>query len=157
MILDTQGNLGRYAALFRGFDPARLFAWLETCGDLEAGTRVDFAGEQVFAAVNKLDTVPTGNARWETHREYVDLQYIVDGGETIEWAPATALSADGDYDAPRDVQFYGPSAAHVTLPMVPGKFVFLWPADAHKPGVADGAHGFVHKIVVKVHISLLVV
>ncbi len=157
MILDTQSNLGRYAALFRGFDPARLFAWLETCGDLEAGTRVDFAGERVFASVNKLDTVPAGASRWETHREYVDLQYILDGGEIIGWAPARTLLVDGDYDIARDVQFYRPSSAHMALPMVPGKFVFLWPADAHKPGVADGVHGFVRKVVVKVHRSLLVV
>lgn len=157
MILDTQDNLGRYAALFRGFDPARLFAWLGTCGALDVGTRVEFAGEKVFATVNKLDTLPTGAARWETHREYIDLQYIVDGGEIIEWVPARELSIDGDYDTARDVQFYRLAAAHVALPMLPGKFVFLWPADAHKPGVADGGHAFVHKVVVKVHRSLMVV
>ncbi len=156
MILDTHDNLGRYTSLFRGVDPQGLFTWLKTCRDLPPDTRYEFAGDKLFATTLRLETVKREAARWETHREYVDLQYMIGGGEVIDWAPAAKLSADGDYDSVKDVQFYATTPADVALPMFEGVFVFFFPADAHRPMISNGSNHFVHKTVVKIHKSLLV-
>ena len=65
--------------------------------------------------------------------------------------------AERVYDGAADLQFYAEAAADILLPMQEGMFAFLSPADAHKPSVADGRNGFVHKVVVKIHKSLLVI
>lgn len=156
MILDTHDRLPSHAPLFRGVEPARLFDWLRACGDAEPGTKVEFDGDRLFARVLRQDTGSRDAFRWETHREYVDLQYIVEGGEIIEWAPAGVLTPDGDYNAATDFQFYAPVPAPVSLAMTPGLFVFLFPSDAHKPLVSNGRDAFVKKAIAKIHRSLLV-
>lgn len=155
MILDTHDKLAAYATLFRGADPAPLFDWLRTCLDVTPGTKVEFAGDKLFARALRQDTGSSDQFRWETHRDYVDLQYIVDGGETIEWAPAAALTADEAYNPATDFQFYAPAEARVSLAMSGGLFVFLFPSDAHKPLVSNGRDAFVHKAIGKIHRSLL--
>jgi YhcH/YjgK/YiaL family protein len=157
MILDTHDNLLHYAGLFRDVDPQPLFQWLQTCRDVPLGEKIEFAGDKLFAKTMRLDTGAREAFKWETHREYIDLQYIVGGGEVIEWAPAAKLVPDGAYDPKTDFQFYAPAAADALLPMTDGLFVFLFPADGHKPLVANGADRHVHKIIAKIHRSLLVI
>ena len=157
MILDTHDNLHRYAPLFRDVDPAPLFAWLRTCRDVEPGTKVEFAGDKLFARMLRQDTGARDAFKWETHREYVDLQYILGGGEIIEWAPAAKLPADVSYDEKTDFQFYASAPADALLTMKDGLFTFLFPADGHKPLVSDGSNRHVHKVIAKIHKSLLVI
>jgi biofilm protein TabA len=157
MILDTHDHLHRYAGLFRGVDPQSLFDWLKTCRDVPLGEKVEFAGDKLFAKTMRLDTGARDAFKWETHREYIDLQYILGGGEVIEWAPAAKLVADVAYDEKTDFQFYAPAEADALLRMQDGLFTFLFPADGHKPLVADGANRHIHKAIAKIHKSLLVI
>jgi biofilm protein TabA len=157
MILDTHDNLPRYAGLFRGVDPQPLFDWLKICRDAPLGEKVEFAGDKLFAKTMRLDTGARDAFKWETHREYIDLQYILGGGEVIEWAPAAKLVADVAYDEKTDFQFYAPAEADALLRMQDGLFTFLFPADGHKPLVADGANRHIHKAIAKIHKSLLVI
>lgn len=155
MILDTHDKLPAYSTLFRGTDPAPLFDWLLKCHDVEPGTKVEFDGDKLFARMLRQDTGARDQFRWETHRDYVDLQYIIGGGEIIEWAPAASMKDDAPYDPATDFQFYAPAAAPVSLSMAAGLFVFLFPSDAHKPLVSNGRDAFVHKVIAKIHRSLL--
>ena len=157
MILDTHDNLYRYAGIFRDVDPQPLFDWLIACRDVPPGQKTDFAGDKLFAKTLRQDTGARDDFKWETHREYIDLQYILGGGEIIEWAPAAKLTADVAYDEKTDFQFYAPAAADESLVMSDGLFVFLFPTDGHKPLVADGTNRFVHKVIAKIHKSLLLV
>lgn len=157
MILDTHDNLHRYAGIFRDVDPQPLFDWLRICRDVPLGEKVEFAGDKLFAKTMRLDTGARDAFKWETHREYIDLQYILGGGEVIEWAPAAKLVADVAYDEKTDFQFYAPAEADALLRMQDGLFTFLFPADGHKPLVADGANRHIHKAIAKIHKSLLVI
>lgn len=153
MILDDSKNLREYAPLFCGVDPAPLFDWLAGCADVAAGTAAEFSGNKLVA---KMLDLQTGNSsRWETHRDHVDLQYIIAGGEIIGWRPATGLVPVGAYSDSSDVQFYAdaPSAADIRLSK--GLFVFFFPGDGHKPCLSDSEHSHVLKVVVKIHRSLL--
>lgn len=157
MILDTHNDLTRYSGIFRGVDPEPLFAWLRNCRDVPLGEKVEFAGDKLFAKTLRLDTGSRNSFKWETHREYIDLQYIVGGGEIIEWAPAAKLAADGAYDVSTDFQFYSESDPDASLSMKDGLFVFLLPTDGHKPLVSNGVDRHVHKAIAKIHRSLLTI
>lgn len=157
MIIDTHDHLARYGALFRDVDPEGLFSWLKMCRDIPSGQKVEFCGEKLFVKTLRHDTAERGALRWESHREYVDLHYIVGGSEVVEWAPVAKLVPDGSYDAGEDVQFYGEAAADMAPLMVDGLFAFLFPEDGHKPLVANGKDRFVQKAVAKIHRSLLLI
>ena len=65
--------------------------------------------------------------------------------------------ADGAYDEKTDFQFYAPAGADALLSMQDGLFTFLFPSDGHKPLVSDGNNRQIHKVVAKIHKSLLLV
>ena len=155
MILDTHTNLPQYAPLFTGLDPAPVFDWLANSREIEPGTKVEFYGDKVFARVLRPGTGGREDFRWEAHREYIDLQYILGGGEVIEWTPAESLVAEGAYEVATDFQYYAPASADALLTMHDGLFTFLFPQDGHKPLVSDGKNKEVHKVVVKIHRSML--
>ena len=56
--------------------------------------RVEIDGDRVFALVQRYETVMTDAPRFEYHRKYIDIQYIVSGEEVIGWVPCRT---DGYY------------------------------------------------------------
>ncbi len=98
-------------------------------------------------------TRPQEACRLETHRRYIDVQYVVRGRELMGYAPAMLLKPEGPYDAERDVQFHQGRADFLLLQQ--GMFAVMLPSDAHMPGVAvDGQPAAVKKIVVKAAVAL---
>jgi YhcH/YjgK/YiaL family protein len=112
-------------------------------------------GESMFANVMEYETVLRPQARYESHRKYIDLQYTISGGELIEWSLASTLQADGGYDEAKDLQFYIPSNSRSVMHMLPNHFGIFFPQDAHMPKLHDGAEKSVYKLVIKIHRSLL--
>ena len=105
------------------------------------------AGDDVFALVQRYTTKPADAGRWEAHRKYIDLQCVFDGIEQIGYAPLDTLTAE-PYDAERDLAWLSGQGEFVT--MRAGRFMLLWPEDAHMPGIAVGPPGPVLKVVVKI-------
>jgi len=121
--------------------------WLaspETAG-LAPGT-YELRGRDLYAIVAEYETRPPGACRLETHRRYIDVQYVARGRELMGYAPVAALEPDGPYDEARDVRFHRGHADFVLLRQ--GMFAVMLPGDAHMPGVAvAGDQGRVKKIV----------
>jgi YhcH/YjgK/YiaL family protein len=82
----------------------------------------------------------------ESHRRYIDIQYVVDGVEQIGWKPTEGLAVASEYDPERDIMFYHDvPTTWLTIPS--GHFAIFFPADAHAP---LGGTGPVHKVVAKI-------
>jgi YhcH/YjgK/YiaL family protein len=114
----------------------------------------ELRGRSLYAIVDEYMTRPQHACRLETHRRYVDIQYVVSGRELMGYAPAVFLDPDGAYDEGRDVQFHQGHADFLLLQE--GMFAVMLPGDAHMPGVAiDGQAGPVKKIVIKAAVGLL--
>lgn len=108
-------------------------------------------GERVFANVQSYRTAPqTEKSRFEAHRKYIDVQYIVSGIEKIKWAPLPSLKeVEEQYSKGGDIAFYtGASKADFVL--TAGAFLLLFPQDAHMPGLSAEKDAFVRKIVFKI-------
>lgn len=108
-----------------------------------------------WVKVLEYRTLPRRQCRFETHAEHVDLQYIIRGGELIDWASRARLVPAGPFDEAGDVQFYRPRPASTVLGLLPRHFAIFFPADAHRPQVLDGQHDSVFKVVVKIRLDLL--
>jgi YhcH/YjgK/YiaL family protein len=101
-----------------------------------AAGRYDIDGCNLYTIVNEYTTKPKLRGKWEAHRRYIDLQYIIRGTERIGYGPITRMKP-GPYDPEKDCLFLEGTGDFLTLRE--GDFMVLWPGDAHMPGIeADG-------------------
>ena len=126
-------------------------AWLaETdLASLEPG-RHEIAGDEVFANVMAIETMPTQDKQFEAHRRYHDIHCVIEGAELIEIAPVEDCTALQDFDEEADFCLYEGPEQVSRLILRPGDICLTPPSDAHKPGCAVGAPAPLRKLVVKV-------
>jgi len=150
MILDTLENSARYADLHPAFKEA--FAFMEKAAkeDLAVG-RYELDGDNLFALVQAYETKPESEAKWEAHKKYIDIQFVVSGSEIIGWDSINNLPTGETYSEEKDCYVYQAPAA-TNLIVETGTFAILYPEDLHSPGVAYKASAPVKKVVVKVKI-----
>lgn len=152
MIFDQLEHLQQYGALPQNILRAIDYLSKTDFNKVEDGKHV-LDGERLFAMVQSYKTHPLAEARWEAHRCYIDVQYLVSGNERMGhllWRPSLAVAEP--YDASRDVIFFkGPGNI---LRMQAGDVAIFLPHDIHAPGVAvNDVPADVRKIVVKCRID----
>ncbi len=158
MIFDTKSTAKNHPYLRKSSVIREALEWAEKIGpDRDEGT-YELRGEDMFAIVQFRRSEPRETRKLaETHREYVDLQYCIDGGEIIDCYPAEGLTANGDYNEENDFQlFERPQAARTELVMRPERFALLFPDDAHVPMVHDGENDKTAMVVFKIKLQLLI-
>lgn len=150
MIVDKISNLSLYRGLSDGIDSAIDYLEKLDTGSLKPGdTEID--GERLYMMCQEYDTKPVSEGRWETHRRYIDIQYVVEGTETIVYNNPEHLTESEPYDKRTDKTRYTGDGMPVTLRA--GQFLIAFPDDAHKACVhaEEGSH-HVLKAVMKIHI-----
>jgi len=151
MILDNLNQWRTYAGLSPRFE--RAFAFLQQATDLTPVGRQAIDGDDVFAFVQRHDTKPVLGRVYESHRKYIDIQYIQRGREVMYWAPLALLTnVTMPFDAEKDAALYGPVPQGVPLPVTAGQFAIFFPEDGHIPSCAWDEPAEVLKIVVKVKV-----
>ncbi|MCW3088467.1 MAG: glucuronyl hydrolase, partial [Sediminibacterium sp.] len=105
-------------------------------------------GENVFASITEDPSKDFEKTNWESHRKYIDLQYIVTGEEVIGVFPVSQATVTKEYDEKKDVANY--AAYGVMHPSVPGTFFLFFPSDAHRPNITPGGNKAVKKLVIKI-------
>ena len=147
MIIERLGNPAATAHLAprirRGLD------WLRS-SDLQAlpDGRHEIDGDRLFALVQEYTTRGASDCRWEAHRTYTDIQYVVRGAERMGYTNIAHAKETDPYDAPSDVAFFEAGADYVTVHA--GMFTIFTPEDVHAPCGAVGKPAVVRKIVLKV-------
>lgn len=106
--------------------------------------------DSTFAKV-QIDSTRT-SMNYEDHHKKIDLFYIVEGSELINVCKPSSLAGLVDpYNPAKDVEHYSSSSDYKPVVLTPGKYVILFPSDAHQPMLApDGLPAPIHKIVVKI-------
>lgn len=152
MIIDTIGNSRRYRFL-----PALLAQGLKIASrikaDTPAGVKSYPSGIKVM--INDLLTRETDDHLFESHRKYIDIQYLLKGSEIIRWKPVRGLRVASRYSRKKDIALYSYAGKSVSLVMEKGVFAIFFPEDAHQPGLALARPCRVKKVVVKVPASCL--
>lgn len=115
--------------------------------------RYDIDGNNLYAPVSEYITKNDTAARYEAHRNYIDIQYVVSGRELIGIAPLSDIKDIlVPYDAATDVEFMTVSQIK-NVPATSDRFFIFFPDDIHRPGLKDGVNSPVRKVVVKVKID----
>jgi biofilm protein TabA len=115
--------------------------------------RYDIDGDNLYAPVSEYITKNEEDARYEAHRKYIDIQYVISGKELIGVSPLSLQKEILEpYDATKDVVFLTVTQG-VNFSATPDRFFIFFPGDAHRPGLKDGENSQVRKVVVKVKIE----
>jgi len=146
MICDHINNSSIYEALHPAFQ--RAFEYLKTVrvDNLPVG-RLELDGDRVFAFSSSYETLPVDQRKIESHRDYLDIQYVVSGTEAIGYARVKDLEVSEPYTP--DVEFYN-TTEDTLIPAKAGTFMIFYPDDAHRPGCIWKTPSQVTKVVVKI-------
>jgi len=149
MILDILENSSRYLPLNKGFIKAFEFLNRPDIETLETGKH-EIDGENVFAIVAREQGREKELAQLEIHKNYIDIQFVISGTDTMGWRNLSSCSEPADqYNPEYDLQFYK-DQPHAWLATVEGSYAIFFPEDAHMPLISDD---FIHKVIVKVAVN----
>jgi YhcH/YjgK/YiaL family protein len=127
----------------------KAFAFLKN-HDLKnlAPGRYEIDGDNVYAMITDNPTKPLDSVKWESHRNYIDLQSVINGEEKIGISPISKLTVTMPYDASKDIINYSGEGKFYLAQ--PGTFFLFFPSDAHRPTVATGSNKPDKKVVIKI-------
>lgn len=147
MIYDKLENIRTYKGLSPAWDAAINAIFDHIFADKPEGKYV-LQGEQFYYSVQNAAYIRHG--QWEAHRKYIDIQFSLTGDEICRCAAVTDLHDWQAYDAARDILFSGDTDSGVSIPLLKGWFIALFPQDAHMPCVPAGDAESGCKVVFKV-------
>lgn len=151
MILDTLRQWRQYNAISPRFEKA--FAFLLQVTDQTTVGRHEIDGDDIFAFVQQHGTKPVVERQYESHRKYIDVQYVQRGREVMYWAPLPLLTnVTMPFDAEKDAALYGLIPDGIPVPVRAGQFAIFFPEDGHIPSCAWDQPAEVLKVVVKVRV-----
>lgn len=149
MIVDDIKNIQKYSNLNIPMNKIVEFIEYYNKAHLE-DRRYDILGDDLFAIVQSYKTIAHDEGKWESHKDYMDLQYIDRGTEVMYWALADELVVTEDHTPERDILFYEKAPHKASVLLEKGMFVLLLTHDAHMPCCEFDKQEKVRKIVFKI-------
>ena len=105
-------------------------------------------GDNVYAIVTEAPTKDYDKTAFESHRKYIDLQYVISGEEKIGVSPVADVKVTEPYNQEKDVAHY--SGDGKIYDARPGTFFLFFPGTAHRPNITTGGNKADKKIVIKI-------
>jgi YhcH/YjgK/YiaL family protein len=146
MILDTIENYQLYKAINERI--AKGFDFLRTT-DLDAipSGKHDIDGDTIFALVQEYQTKPLNECKLESHKKYIDIQYVIRGEEMMGVTTQNNQKII-EVNEEKDYTFYEGTTSLVRVSK--GMFTIFFPDDLHQPCVQTESAAEVKKVVIKV-------
>lgn len=154
MIIDNLKNCGLYYGAHKRFEAAFDFIKKAEEENLEIG-KYEIDGKNLYAIVQEYTAKLPEDAKFETHKNYIDIQYIISGKEKMEMMDIEKATPKTDYNPEKDVTFYENTDCTTVGFFADGEYGIYFPNDVHRPGMAIDVENreTVRKIVVKVKVD----
>ena len=105
-----------------------------------------------YYMVQEYITKKEHHCKLESHKKYIDVQWVLKGKEKIKTYSVDKLDPETSYDFEKDVVFWKPVDDMMNMQLCDGSYIVLYPGDAHMPCIMSGEQDTVRKIVIKVKI-----
>jgi YhcH/YjgK/YiaL family protein len=148
MIYDKIDNLAIYAVI-----SSELRLGLEYLRQLtpDVKTGVYELSPCVKAIVSEYQTKPENENGYEAHRDWIDIQYLLQGTEIVRCLPLEYLKETTPYDPDKDAAFFEENGLKGQELLLGNRyFTILFPHDGHMPCLSSDHPATVKKVVVKV-------
>lgn len=148
MIYDTLAHAAQYKGICPNLDKALDFLCTADFSSLPDG-RLEIDGDAVFANIMSYTTL-ADNLTPENHRQYADVFYLLEGEELVGVLPLEEVGELTDARPEHDVWLHQGDC--LRFPLGRGRFVVLFPGDAHAPSIGPSGPARARKCVVKVKV-----
>ena len=121
-----------------------------------ADGRYDLKEEGLFVNIMTYTSKLREEQKYEAHRKYIDVQYIIEGEEGFclkdihEIEEKDLIEA---YKEEADIMFFANTVEGEYHVLKPGEFLLMEPSCAHMPGIAPEEPATVRKMVVKIPVK----
>lgn len=144
----------------KGFYPLLLQKGLQYLKDTDFSKmsmgKYEIDGDHVRAIISEYFPAMKQNRQAETHRKYIDIQYIADGEETIGVANLShKAEITIPYSEQKDIAFYKSVENEKDITLSKGMYGVFFPWDIHRPGCMSRPNLKVRKVIIKLKISEL--
>ena len=147
MIKDNLKNAQFYYGLGEKFKKA--FEYLKSNDLLKLDNgKYEIDGENIFVSVQDYNTKPESEGKFEAHKKYADIQFIITGEEKIGFTNVKNCTPTTFYDDTNDIIFLEGKGDFIKA--VENTFLIFLPQDAHMPCISIDNSKYVKKAVVKV-------
>lgn len=128
---------------------------------IEFISKLDFANLKVgmykvtpdfFFTVQEYKAPVENESIYESHRKYIDIQWVYEGREKLFIADVYSLSPSDTYNEEKDVIHYHRSNNLTEIVLSPGSCAILFPKDAHRVVQFNAHASTVKKVVGKLRI-----
>lgn len=155
VVPDASINKRNFAVLYhnnpRHWNQAFHFLKTADLENLPLG-RQDLEGEHLFVSVAEYFGKAKPDALYESHKKYIDIQYVIKGEEIMGLTTLDKVSVRDPYNEEKDISFYDFDGGDY-LKATPENFFLFFPEDVHRPSITTGDSVLVKKIVVKILID----
>ena len=149
MIIDSIQNAQLYLKIHGNFEKSLGFLSKVKFEDFKE-EKIIIDDNNLFAIINDYMTKDIGISQLESHKKYIDIQYILEGEELIGYAPMGNQNISVEYDAEKDIIFFSDNPLFYAK-LTKGMFAILFPEDLHMPGIkTNNISTSVKKVVMKV-------
>jgi biofilm protein TabA len=115
--------------------------------------RYDIDGDNLYASVSEFLSKNEADVKFEAHRKYIDIQYVIKGAVQMSLTPlAMQKEITTPYNETKDVEFQTVTK-FTSCVATPEQFFLFFPSDIHRPDVKVSESVQVKKIVVKVKVN----
>jgi len=105
-------------------------------------------GDEVYAIIADNEPKKPEDAKWESHRKYLDIQYVIAGKVKLGVAPIESAKVTEPYDETKDAAHYTADGKYLIA--TPDEFFLFFPQDVHRPDIKIDGYSTLKKLVIKV-------
>jgi len=114
--------------------------------------KYEILGDDIYVNVQDYQTKPLSEGKWEAHRKYIDIQFMIEGEEKIGVGEIQNFQTSKEYDEVCDVEFLTTNEPAQFIQMNKNDYLILYPYDVHMPQINFKDSAYVKKAVVKVKV-----
>lgn len=149
MVIDALKNSAATEKLHFAFKQVFDYVKTHDLAKFDLG-RIELDGERLYINIAEVQGKEKNEAVLETHNNYIDIQFPLNGEEIYAWESRSLLVHPRQvYNAKEDITFYTDKAA-LYFKLTPGKFAVFFPEDGHAPCIGQGK---IKKAIAKVRIE----
>ncbi|MBS3946379.1 MAG: YhcH/YjgK/YiaL family protein [Melioribacter sp.] len=147
MIFDQLKNTELYFQINNRFRKAFDYLKSNDFNNIEPG-KYEIDGEDIYAIVQQYDTKPMSSGKWEAHKKYIDIQFMVSGKEKMGYSHKNKMIVTHEYNSDKDALYLKGEGNFLVAEA--GYFAIFFPTDVHMPCIAINLSTPVKKVVIKV-------
>ncbi len=117
--------------------------------------KYELAEGKIFAIIQDYKTKPEKEGKFEAHKKYIDIQFIVEGEENIATGQIDDFDICEQYNEEKDVCFLTPknNDSYKFINLKEKEFAIFLPSDVHMPCICVNQPINVKKVVLKILIN----